>query len=212
MAHDGSAVTFAELVERSARAANLLRRLGLRPGDGIAVLMENNPRYFDVVLGGTAIRAVLHDDQLPPRSRRGHATSSNDSASTALVTSPRLAGTAEEIARGMPLIARYVAGDMAELPDGFESLDAAAAGLPATRPPDETEGAAMIYSSGTTRPAEGGASPAQPRGIRPRYGRGHVVGERYPFGPDTVYLSPAPLYHAAPLGWSMAVQALGGTV
>ena len=31
MAHDGSAVTFAELVERSARAAHLLRRLGLRP-------------------------------------------------------------------------------------------------------------------------------------------------------------------------------------
>ena len=48
MAHDGSAVTFAELVERSARTAHLLRRLGLRPGDGIAVLMENNPRYFDV--------------------------------------------------------------------------------------------------------------------------------------------------------------------
>src|SRR6202035_2371002 len=39
MAHDGSAVTFAELVERSARTAHLLRLLGLRPGDGIAVLM-----------------------------------------------------------------------------------------------------------------------------------------------------------------------------
>ena len=48
MAHDGSAVTFAELAGRSARTAHLLRRLGLRPGDGIAVLMENNPRYFDV--------------------------------------------------------------------------------------------------------------------------------------------------------------------
>ena len=34
----------------------------------------------------------------------------------------------------------------------------------------------------------------------------------YGFGADTVYLSPAPLYHAAPLRWSMTVQALGGTV
>ena len=48
MVHDGSAVTFAELVERSARTAHLLRLLGLRPGDAIAGAMENNPRYFDV--------------------------------------------------------------------------------------------------------------------------------------------------------------------
>lgn len=58
MAHDGCTVTFAELVERSARAAHLLRRLGLRPGDGIAVLMENNPRYFDVCWA--AQRSGLH--------------------------------------------------------------------------------------------------------------------------------------------------------
>jgi long-chain acyl-CoA synthetase len=32
------------------------------------------------------------------------------------------------------------------------------------------------------------------------------------FGPDTVYLCPAPLYHAAPLGWSMVTQRIGGTV
>ena len=100
---------------------------------------------------------------------------------------------------------------MAELPDGFESLDAAAAGLPATPPPDETEGVAMIYSSGTT---------GRPKGVRhplsnAEYGHGtaadHVVGERYPFGPDTVYLSPAPLYHAAPIMWSMVAQRRGGT-
>ena len=30
--------------------------------------------------------------------------------------------------------------------------------------------------------------------------------------PDTVYLSPAPIYHSAPLGFSLAVQSIGGTV
>ncbi|PNB43681.1 acyl-CoA synthetase, partial [Pseudomonas sp. FW305-130] len=34
----------------------------------------------------------------------------------------------------------------------------------------------------------------------------------YGLGPDSLYLSPAPLYHAAPLRWSMTVQRLGGTV
>ena len=33
----------------------------------------------------------------------------------------------------------------------------------------------------------------------------------YGFGADTVYLSPAPLYHSAPLRFNMAVHRLGGT-
>jgi long-chain acyl-CoA synthetase len=210
MAHDGGTVTFAELVERSARAAHQLRRLGLPPGDGIAVLMENNPRYFDVCWA--AQRSGLHyttiNWHLAPDEARYVL---EDSGSKVLVTSPRLAATAEQIAHGLPLVARYVAGDPAGLPDGFQSLDATAADLPATPPPGETEGAPMIYSSGTT---------GRPKGVRhplshAEYGQGtaadHVVGERYPFGPDTVYLSPAPLYHAAPIMWTMVAQRRGGT-
>jgi long-chain acyl-CoA synthetase len=34
----------------------------------------------------------------------------------------------------------------------------------------------------------------------------------YGWTPDSIYLSPAPLYHVTPLVWSMAIQALGGTV
>ncbi len=34
----------------------------------------------------------------------------------------------------------------------------------------------------------------------------------YAFSPETVYLSPAPLYHAAPLRFTATVQTLGGTV
>ena len=34
----------------------------------------------------------------------------------------------------------------------------------------------------------------------------------YGLGPETIYLSPAPLYHAAPLRWSMTGMRLGGTV
>ena len=69
----------------------------------------------------------------------------------------------------------------------------------------------MIYPSGTT---------GRPKGVRhplshAEYGAGtaadHIVGERYPFGPDTVYLSPAPLYHAAPIMWTMVAQRRGGT-
>jgi fatty-acyl-CoA synthase len=39
-----------------------------------------------------------------------------------------------------------------------------------------------------------------------------LIGQLYGFSSNTVYLCPAPLYHAAPLGWSTGAQRLGGTV
>ena len=76
---------------------------------------------------------------------------------------------------------------------------------------DETEGSLMLYSSGTT---------GHPKGILPPlsgapFGTGGVVDAlvgMYGFGVGTRYLVPAPLYHAAPLGWSMGAQRAGGTV
>jgi fatty-acyl-CoA synthase len=71
----------------------------------------------------------------------------------------------------------------------------------------------MLYSSGTT---------GRPKGVRvalpedPDIAAGNMLAMLaqglYGFGPDTIYLSPAPMYHAAPLRWCMTVQRLGGTV
>ena len=70
----------------------------------------------------------------------------------------------------------------------------------------------MLYSSGTT---------GRPKGIahaHPRIAVGTPLptvdgfARLYGFAADTVYLSPAPLYHAAPLHFCMNVQRLGGTV
>src|SRR6185369_10770894 len=84
--------------------------------------------------------------------------------------------------------------------DGFEPYEDAVAAYPATPVDDEIEGAWMFYSSGTT---------GRPKGIRPPELGGPLGAPmpltgmvRHLFGADeaTRYLSPAPLYHAAPSG------------
>jgi acyl-CoA synthetase (AMP-forming)/AMP-acid ligase II len=84
--------------------------------------------------------------------------------------------------------------------------------MPGTPVPDELEGYYMFYSSGTT---------GRPKGIMPAltgqpFGTGlnidHTMKNAFGFSPDTVYLCPGPLYHGAPLGWSLGTIRNGGTV
>jgi acyl-CoA synthetase (AMP-forming)/AMP-acid ligase II len=66
VAATGRVITYRELDDESNRAANLLRSLGLKPGDTIALLAENHHRYHQVLWAAqrsglyyTAIRSRL---------------------------------------------------------------------------------------------------------------------------------------------------------
>lgn len=49
MAGSGHTVTFRELNDRSNQGAQLFRALGLQVGDGVAIMMENHPIYYEVL-------------------------------------------------------------------------------------------------------------------------------------------------------------------
>ena len=51
MAGSGISVSYRELEQRSNQEAHLLRKLGLKAGDHIAILLENHPRFFEVCFG-----------------------------------------------------------------------------------------------------------------------------------------------------------------
>ncbi|MSW20270.1 MAG: AMP-binding protein, partial [Actinobacteria bacterium] len=51
MGSSGHIVTFAELDAAANRLSQLLHSAGLRPGDHIAICMENHPRYLEVIWG-----------------------------------------------------------------------------------------------------------------------------------------------------------------
>ncbi len=207
MAATGETVSYAALADGAARCAQLFRWLGLKRGDGVAMLIENHRRFFEVAWGAqsaglyfTPISTLLTAEEA--------AYVVNDSGSSALVTTVRQADKAEALRPLTPGVGHRLVLDGAL--DRHLSYDAVIERFPA-EPLDTTQGAPMLYSSGTT---------GRPKGVRPRLPDGPVDAETplaaaltrlYGFSSKTVYLSTAPLYHAAPLKFNMAVQALGGT-
>jgi fatty-acyl-CoA synthase len=209
VAETGETVSFADLDRRSNRAAQLFRAKGLKAGDTIALFIENVPEFYDIVWGAqrsglffVCISTKLTAPEVDYIVR--------DSGAKLVIASAGLGPVAAPLAGG--------AGDTLLLAlggavPGWASWEEAVEAMPDTPIADERAGADMLYSSGTT---------GRPKGVRVALPEDpHIAGPSvlamlarglYGIGPDTIYLSPAPLYHAAPLRWSMTVQRLGGTV
>jgi acyl-CoA synthetase (AMP-forming)/AMP-acid ligase II len=208
MAGSGATLSYAELDRQSNQIAWLFRARGLRPGDHIAVLLENRPEFFPVVWA--AQRSGLF--YTPVNWHLSGAEAAYivaDCGARLLVSSSGLAELAATAAAAAPALeGRLTVGSPVP---GTESLADAIAPLPETPVPDEVEGCYMLYSSGTT---------GQPKGILPAlagqpFGTGlnidHTMRNEFGFSPATVFLCTGPLYHGAPVGWSMGTIRNGGT-
>jgi len=210
MAGSGETLTYRELDVRSARLARFLHDQGLRRGDHIALLTDNNPKAFEVYWA--ALRSGLYITAVNRHLAPAEVSYIvDDCGATALVVSASLADVAGKIVAHTPGVRIRLAyqGSI----DGHGSYeDALRDGSPEPLPV-QPRGADMLYSSGTTGRPKGIKSPLPDIQVHePGDTTTAVFGARYGFGPDTVYLSPAPIYHAAPLRFCGVVQALGGTV
>ena len=208
-AASGEVLSFAQLDARSAALAGFLHERGLRRGDAVAVLLENHLAYFEAAWA--ALRSGLY---LITVSR--HATVSDaayvvrDSGAKALISSQTLGAVARQCAEevaGCDL--RLMVGDP---PPGWLAYAQVVADAPRLPTRLENKGDHMPYSSGTT---------GRPKGIRRALASGHpadgfeafqAAQSVYGIDNQTVYLSPAPLYHTAPIQFCLRVQAAGGTV
>ncbi len=211
MARSGVQTTFAELDAGSNRLANLLRDREIGPGDSLAIFAENHPRFLEVAWA--AQRAGLYYTAINSHLTAEEAAYiADDSGASVVVSTAALADVALQAftsAATAKLRVRLLLGGDA---DGWERYEAAVDEQPSTPIADEMEGDFLLYSSGTT---------GRPKGIkRPLtlapLGQGPPAAvpflQALGFTAGDVYLCPAPLYHAAPLAWSMAAQRLGGTV
>ncbi|SON59417.1 Long-chain-fatty-acid--CoA ligase FadD13 [Mycobacterium simulans] len=202
-------ISFDELEARANRLAHRFRQAGLSEGDTVAILMENNEHMHAVMWA--ARRSGMYYVPINTHLNAAEAAYIVDNSSAkAIIGSAALRETcsclAEHLPSGLPGL--LVMAD-ADLP-GWERYPECVSDQPNTPIDDEIEGDLLQYSSGTT---------GRPKGIKRALP--HVAPEAAPgmmsalldlwMDADSVYLSPAPLYHTAPSVWSMSVQAGGVT-
>ncbi len=208
MAGSGKTVTYGELNAASNRGAQYFRAQGLKVGDHIALLMENNPQFFQVCWA--AQRAGLYFTCISSRLTADEAAYIiNDCGARIFITSKAKADLAAElIARTPKLEARLMVDGTI---DGYASYEDAVAAFPPTPIADECEGNDMLYSSGTTGRPKGIKTAAIGQPIGTEDTLYNTMRTRYNGSEKMVYLSPAPIYHAAPMRYNMRVHRMGGT-
>lgn len=208
MAETGETVTYRELDERSNQGAHLFRKAGLRPGDMVAVFLHNTPRFLEAVWA--AQRSGLYFVCIPTRLTAPELSYLlEDSGAKALIYSSALADVVRAATEEVTGLALFSADGETSLSPGFESMRAE---MPNTAIDDEAPGQDMLYSSGTTGKPKGIKRPRPTGGIAEAMPVTLLARNLYTMDEETIYLCPAPLYHSAPLRFSMAVNQLGGTV
>lgn len=209
MGTSGEIVTYRELDERSNQLAQLWWSIGLRPGDHVAILAENHPRYYEVFWAAmrsglylTAVNRYLVADEA------GYII--DDCGARSLVVTAAKSELAEEVMPLTPGVEHRLCID-GDLP-GHERYEAVVGAQPTTPLAEQPRGELMLYSSGTTGRPKGIKRPLSGAKVDDQAMVALMFAGLYGMDADSVYLSPAPLYHSAPLIYSTGVQTLGATV
>ncbi len=202
----GDPISFGELLARSQRVAAVLHGAGLRRGDGVALVLPNRSEFFEITWGCqrsglyyTAVNTHFTPEEV--------SYVIEDSDAKAVFVDASMDDLAAHLHSANTAVDVHIAvgGDL----PGWRPYDDAVA--TAGDAPPVSDGSEMLYSSGTT---------GRPKAVRralPTDGNGSwaqsvlemALMHKYGMSPASVYLSPAPMYHAAGVNYTMAVNRVG---
>ena len=207
MGASGEAVTFAELDAKGNQIAQLLRASGIQTGQHIAMMLKNCREFIEVVFGCSRAGVVFTPISTHLK-KEETAYIINNCNARLFIASASLADVATEAAEHAPeLLRKFIVGGETA---GFEDWQSAVASQPSDEISDQSLGVPMLYSSGTTGKPKGIFRAPQNTDLDAPHPL-KLVGAYYGFSDTTVYLSPAPLYHSAPLFYNTLNMTGGGT-
>ncbi len=187
IAATGETITYRQLDERSNQGAHLLRSLRLQRGDVIAVCMENHQRYLEISWANQ--RSGLYFVCI---SSQASATEAQyiieDCGAKLFVTSSHMTELAQQLAPRLAGRLLFMVGD-AIAP--YRSWERERAAMPTAPIADESTGADMLYSSGTTGRPKGIKSPLPVEPIDSPNVLVQLASKFYALRPDSIYLAPA---------------------
>jgi long-chain acyl-CoA synthetase len=207
LASSNEILTYGELEARANQAAHLLRSLGLKRGDTVAVVLGND---FEIFIAAWATQRIgLYITAVSTKTSVGDlAYVLENSEAKVLIAGEAYSDVAVQAASQIASSSLRIFGHA----PGQVPFVQACEGFPTGLISDPTTGSDMLYSSGMT---------GRPKGVKPQLAEGAIeaaiplmqLGEGlYGMGSASRYLSTSPLYHAAPLRWAMVIHRFGGTV
>ncbi len=210
MASTGHSMSYAALDAEANRISRLLRRCGVEPGDHVAFCLDNHQSFIPIAWGCryagavfTALSSRLQTDEME--------YIINNCEAKVFIASHHKSEQAAELAACMPAVHHRFMLDA--VIDGWASFEDAVAAEEPNPLAHRIAGHDMLYSSGTTGRPKGVSKPAP---SEPLESASHAVSLMqtmlFDQTTDSVYISPAPLYHAAPLRFSMGCHVIGSTL
>jgi fatty-acyl-CoA synthase len=201
-------LTYNQFGQRVNRWANLMRSLGVKKGDRVAIISQNDHRMMDGFFGSPLIGSIY----MPINFRLIAGDFEyilNHAEAKILIVEDWLAPAIEEIRPRLKSVEQFiVAANQGDIPPSWRSYDALLEGAPATAPEpadvDENDVATILYTSGTT---------GKPKGVMTTHRNIYInaINSIIEFGltHDDVYMHTLAQFHCNGWGLPYAVTGVG---
>lgn len=209
MGTSGQVVTFKQLDDIANQAAHLFRQCGLENGDHICLMMENCREFLEIYMGAMRCGLTVTPVNAHLKLEECQYIVEN-SASKLIICSDKYRSAGKGLVSLLPDVDHFYCAQVGC--DVFGDWAAEVSKQPTTIIPDQARGWTMLYSSGTTGQPKGIRNKPESLGLEDLHPMVESLAAAFGFNEETVYLSPGPLYHAAPLGYCDMSLNKGATV